>query len=154
MVWLNVCPVAVAILEEVALYLQICNGYFYQVSESWPMDLVFKTTSDFLIDQKIFFTWSFIYCLTVFIYLLCLKYSRLSLSRTPRDSMNISRYPYFDISDLRNWGKQFIEQSPLTEWVCNLTPELEIYWKYCGKEEKLLLRSNFSSFPQYFVACW
>ena len=22
--------------------------------------------------------------------------------------------------------------------------------KYCGKEEKLLLRSNFSSFPQYF----
>ena len=33
--------------------------------------------------------------------------------------------------------------------------------KYCGKEEKLLLRSNFSSFPQYFVPvgrslvdCW
>ena len=23
-------------------------------------------------------------------------------------------------------------------------------WKYCGKEEKLLPRSNFSSFPQYF----
>ena len=23
--------------------------------------------------------------------------------------------------------------------------------KYCGKEEKLLLRSNFSSFPQYFL---
>ena len=67
---------------------------------------------------------------------------------------NTSRYPYFDISDLRNWGKQFIEQPPLTEWICNLTPKLEIYWKYCGKEEKLLLRSNFSSFPQYFVACW
>ena len=29
--------------------------------------------------------------------------------------------------------------------------KLEIYWKYCGKEEKLLLRSNFSSFPQYFL---
>ena len=25
--------------------------------------------------------------------------------------------------------------------------KLEIYWKYCGKEEKLLLRSNFSSLP-------
>ena len=32
-----------------------------------------------------------------------------------------SRYPYFDISDLRNWGKQLIEQPPLTEWICNLT---------------------------------
>ena len=31
--------------------------------------------------------------------------------------------------------------------------KLEIYWKYCGKEEKLLLRSNFSSFLQYFVTC-
>ena len=65
---------------------------------------------------------------------------------------NTSRLPYFDISDLWNRGKQLIEQPPLTEWICNLTPKLEIYWK-CGKEEKLLLRSNFSSFPQYFVAC-
>ena len=36
----------------------------------------------------------------------------------------------------------------------NLVPVLtQIYQqatKYCGKEEKLLLRSNFSSFPQYF----
>ena len=67
---------------------------------------------------------------------------------------NTSRYPYFDISDLRNRGKQLIKQPPLTEWICNLTLKLEIYWKYCGKEEKLLLRSNFSSFPQYFVVCW
>ena len=67
---------------------------------------------------------------------------------------NTSRYLYFDISDLQNWGKQLIEQPPLTEWIFNLTPKLEIYWKYCGKEEKLLLGSNFSSFPQYFVACW
>ena len=34
---------------------------------------------------------------------------------------NTSRYPYFDISDLRNWGKQLIEQPPLPEWICNLT---------------------------------
>ena len=81
-------------------------------------------------------------------------YSRLSLSRTPRDSMK-----QFEISVLRHIrfadsGKQLIEQPPLTEWICNLTPKLETFWKYCGKEEKLLLRSNFSSFPQYFIACW
>ena len=73
--------------------------------------------------------------------------------------LNTSRYPYFDISDLRNWEKQLIGQQPLTDWIFNLTPKFEIYWKYCGKEEKLLLkeklllRSNFSSFPQYFIAC-
>ena len=67
---------------------------------------------------------------------------------------NTSRYPYFDISDLRNWGKQLIKQPRLTEWICNLTPKLELYRKYRGKEEKLLLRSSFSSFPQYFVTCW
>ena len=50
--------------------------------------------------------------------------------------------------------KQLIEQPPLTEWIRNLTPKLEIYWKYCGKEEKLLLRSDFSSFSQYFIDCW
>ena len=32
-----------------------------------------------------------------------------------------------------------------------LLKKLEMYWKYCGKEEKLLLRSNFSSFPQSFL---
>ena len=31
--------------------------------------------------------------------------------------------------------------------ICNFTPEIRdtlVYWKYCGKEETLLLRSNFS----------
>ena len=42
---------------------------------------------------------------------------------------NTSRYPlsYFDISDLQTWGKQLIEQPPLTEWIFNLAPKLEIY---------------------------
>ena len=55
--------------------------------------------------------------------------------------LHTSRYPYFDISDLWNWGKQLIKQPHLTEWICNLTPKLEIYWKYCGNEEKLLQRA-------------
>ena len=32
-----------------------------------------------------------------------------------------------------------------------MTPEVRlVHWKYCGKEEKLLLGSKFSSFPLYF----
>ena len=34
---------------------------------------------------------------------------------------------------------------PVLTWKSNTDKK-----KYCGKEEKLLLRSNFSSFPQYF----
>ena len=38
------------------------------------------------------------------------------------------------------------------KWTCNLIPLVRnIYWKYCGNGEKLLLRSNFSAYPQYFV---
>ena len=86
--------------------------------------------------------------------LFVIKYSRLSLSRNPRDSVKhfeISILQHIRFAELR---KQLIKQPPLAEWIFNLTPKLEIYWKYCGKEEKLLLRSNFSSLPQYFVACW
>ena len=54
---------------------------------------------------------------------------------------NTSWYPYFDISELWNWGKQLIEQPLLTEWTCNFTPKSQIYWKYYGKEDKLLLRA-------------
>ena len=38
------------------------------------------------------------------------------------------------------------------KWTRNLTPLVRnICWKYCGKWEKLLLRSNFSPYPQYFI---
>ena len=39
----------------------------------------------------------------------------------------------------------------LHKWICNLTPSVSDILKYCGKEEKLLLRRKFSSFLQYFV---
>ena len=35
-------------------------------------------------------------------------------------------------------------------WSLPKNESLTTYKKYCAKEEKLLLRSNFSSFPQYF----
>ena len=56
---------------------------------------------------------------------------------------------YFEISVLRHirfaeLGKK-IEKPHLTYIYVNEILKLEIYWKYCGK------RSNFSSFPQYFL---
>ena len=62
-----------------------------------------------------------------------IHYRRLSLSRILRDSLK-----YFEISV--PWHIRFAEV-----YVIRLL-KLEIYWKYCGKEEKLLLRSIFSSF--------
>ena len=59
------------------------------------------------------------------------------------------RYPYLDISDLQMRQKIHLTVT-FNNW-CNLTPEVRDIWKYCGKKEILLLRSNFSSFPQYFV---
>ena len=45
-----------------------------------------------------------------------------------------------------------IRTTKFHKWLCNLTPLVRnIYIKYCGKGEKLLSRSNFYSFPQYFV---
>ena len=64
------------------------------------------------------------------LYMSCVKYSWLSLSR-PRLS-RITAY-----LEAKIWSLPIYE---------NLTT----YGKYCRKEEKLLLRSNFSSFPQYF----
>ena len=139
MVWLNLYPVAVAILEEVALYLQICNGYFHLVSEPWPMSLMFKTTSDFLIDQNIFLP-ELSYTVSQFLST-CFIWSTV-------DSRYLELYEHFEISVLRyiifaELRKTINQQSPLTEWICNLTPELEIYWKYCGKDcEQFLLFST------------
>ena len=77
-----------------------------------------------------------IYAVFLFVYcwnyrtIVTFKYSWLSLSR-PRLS-RITAY-----LEVKIWSL------PIHE---NLTTD----GKYCRKEEKLLLRSNFSSFPQYF----
>ena len=48
-----------------------------------------------------------------------------------------STYQMYRIKEKLNWTTTF------HKWVCNIL-KLEVY---CGKEEKLLLRSNFSPFP-------
>ena len=50
--------------------------------------------------------------------------------------------------------EKIIRTTTFNKYICVIgLLKLEMYWKYCGKEEKLLLRSNFSSFPQYFFTC-
>ena len=79
-------------------------------------------------------------------------HSRLSLSRNRRDPLK-----HFDTSILRHirfvvLRKRTIWTTKFHKWLCNVTSlVINIYWKYCGKGEKLLPRSNFYSFPQYFV---
>ena len=88
-----------------------------------------------------------ILCSLVILSSICSTYNWLSLSQSPRVSLK-----YFAIS--LPWHIRFAElrKNQTNEFVIWLL-KLEIYWKYCGKEEKLLLRSNFSSFPQYFATC-
>ena len=62
--------------------------------------------------------------------LVIIKYSRLSLSRT-----RLSRITaYLEVKIWSLFNTEIYQQTT----------------KYCGKEDKLLLRSNFSPFPQYF----
>ena len=66
-------------------------------------------------------------------------------SKTVRD-IRTSTYQSCSIEEKTIWTTNFYK------WLCNLTPlNRNVYWKYCGKGEKLLPRSNFSSFPQYFI---
>ena len=81
------------------------------------------------------------------------RYNRLSSSRIPRDCLihlQISVPRHIRFAELR---KTINRTTIFNKRICNLTPEVRDYCKYCGTEEKLFLRSSFSSFPQYFVTC-
>ena len=66
-------------------------------------------------------------------------------SETLRD-IRTSTYQIFRIEENTNHTTKF------HKWICNKTPLVKnIYWKYCGKWEKLLLRSNFSSYPNILL---
>ena len=97
--------------------------------------------------------------------------SQISWKRNKRKKYTVdSRYLefqgtliFFEISVLRHirlaeFRKKWIEPQHLTNvYICNLTPEVRdifIIWKYCGKEEKLLLRSNYFIFPLFYNILW
>ena len=84
--------------------------------------------------------------------LICVVQSTLVISKSKGPSKTVrdihtSTYQICSIEEKKTiWTTKFYK------WLCNLTPLIRnIYWKYCGKGEKLLPRSNFSSFPQYFI---
>ena len=90
------------------------------------------------------------------LYLLCIfRQTGLSKKCRPRshateqsESTLFATHPYqiCRIEEKNNSNNTF------NKYICNRTLEVRdtVYWNYCGKGEKLLLRSNFSSFPKYF----
>ena len=55
--------------------------------------------------------------------------------------------------DSRYLDPAYLEQPLIPKWKSGPCSNIEIEQqvsKYCEKEEKLLIRSSFSSFPQYF----
>ena len=77
-------------------------------------------------------------------------YSRLSLSRSPRDSLK-----YLEISVLRHirfadFGKKVNGTTRFHKWICNLTFECRNILKILWKRGEI---AHFSSFPQYYVTC-
>ena len=75
------------------------------------------------------------------------KYNRLTLSRSLKDSVK-----YSEISVPRHirFAELRIKQAHFTNEHVIWLQKLEIYWKYCGKEKKLLLRSKFLLFSTKF----
>ena len=95
------------------------------------------------------------------------KWDPLEARNTPKKKIQStlviskSKGPAETLRDIRTLTYQMWrieENTELTtkfhKWTCYLTPLIRnICWKYCGKGEKLLLRSNFSPYPQYFITC-
>ena len=84
-----------------------------------------------------------IWCYSSYIQSTLITSNSKGLSEILRD-IRTSTYQICRIEEKITWTTTF------NKCIRNWTLEVEIYWKYCGKKEKLLLRSNFSSFPQYF----
>ena len=66
------------------------------------------------------------------------------------DMKNISCTTYSRLSLSRHCLSRITAYLEVKIWSLPKQENLTTCKKYCGKEEKLLLRSNFSSFPQYF----
>ena len=129
-------------LTGVKLHIHLWNVVgrfiFSSVLQIWYVEVrisrsISVSPLDFEITRVDFFRnpiWNMFMLLCIVSVFIQMKYSWLSLSR-PRLS-RITAY-----LEAKIWSLPIYE---------NLTTD----GKYCRKEEKLLLRSNFSSFPQYF----
>ena len=82
-------------------------------------------------------------------YLLTQSTLVISKSKGPSKTVRDIRTSTYQMCTFEENTKQ---TTKFHKWTCNLTPLIrKICWKYCGKGEKLLPRSNFSSFSQYFI---
>ena len=77
-----------------------------------------------------------------------LQYSRLSLFRSPRESLK-----YFEILVPRHIRlAELRKKNKSNNHISQMNMQCDTWNKrYCGKEEKILHRCNFSSFPQYLL---
>ena len=80
------------------------------------------------------------------------NYSQLSLSRSPMGLSEVLRGIRTSTYQIGRIEEKLNRTTTFQNWICKLTSEMEIYWKYWGKEKRLLFRSNFFSFPQKFGA--
>ena len=73
----------------------------------------------------------------------------ISKSKGPAETLRDIRTSTYQMCRIEENTKR---TTKFHKWTCNLTPLIRnICWKYCGKGEKLLLRSNFSPYPQHFI---
>ena len=76
----------------------------------------------------------------------------ISKSKGPAETLRDIRTSTYQMCRIEENTKR---TTKFHKWTCNLTPLIRnICWKYCGKGEKLLLRSNFSPYPQYLITWW
>ena len=122
-----------------------CGTYWKCLTKTIPMDIhiIFWCKNCVLITLLI---WTHGWQLSLFEVQTTLVISNSKgLSETLRD-IRTSTYQIFRIEE------KVIRTTTFNKFMYIIgLLKLEIYQKYCGKEEKLLLRSNFSSFPQYFL---
>ena len=80
----------------------------------------------------------------------CSRYSRLSLSRTPRGSLKYMEIPVLRHIRFGELKKNLTTKRP--KFICNLTPLLKIYViKLLWKRGEIAPKEQFSSYLQYFL---
>ena len=86
-------------------------------------------------------------------YLSC-KYSRLALTRIPRDSLKYFQDIRTSTYQIYRREEKIIRTTTFSKFICNWTPEFRDISKILWKRGEIAPEDNFSSFPQYFYTCF
>ena len=141
---------AAGIPEAFMLGLQIIFPWKTTSCYSWCCFWLDLPSSGFLRDRSL--ALFFFCCISVILLMTPAQIQStlvISKSNEPSETLRdirTSTYQMCSIEENTNGTTKFHKLT------CNLTPLVRnTCWKYCEKGEKLLLRSYFSSYPQYFV---